>query len=171
MSPCTYSHIHVFTYSVLCALPHSLSVVCSVGDVSSGRDLLETMFAANPKILPNIRTVNTFLRGCLLAGERALAPYVNYSLTLDPPTSLSVSLSDSPLIHALTPSCLFSPSPWCVYTRIHNTVILFIPIHTHTQASCRTARRCWLTASPPLASRPTSAAGSTSSRYCARACA
>ena len=42
---------------------------CSVGDVSSARDLLETMFASNPKISPNIRTVNTFLRGCLFSGN------------------------------------------------------------------------------------------------------
>lgn len=40
-----------------------------VGDIASGRRLLEEMFAANPKVMPNVRTVNTFLRGCLLAGH------------------------------------------------------------------------------------------------------
>jgi pentatricopeptide repeat protein len=41
----------------------------SVGNIAAARQLMEDMFAANPKVMPNVRTVNTFLRGCLLAGS------------------------------------------------------------------------------------------------------
>ena len=41
---------------------------CSIGDINSAVQLFSDMDNAKPKVLPNIRTLNTFFRGCLLAG-------------------------------------------------------------------------------------------------------
>jgi len=41
---------------------------CSEGDLSSALNLIDEMESANPPVLPNIRTVNTYLRGCVTTG-------------------------------------------------------------------------------------------------------
>jgi pentatricopeptide repeat protein len=40
----------------------------SVGDLDSCDDIMRDMLKANPPIAPNIRTINTYLRGCLWCG-------------------------------------------------------------------------------------------------------
>ena len=42
---------------------------CAEGDIENALMLLTEMDSAKPPIKPNIRTINTFLRGCLIAGS------------------------------------------------------------------------------------------------------
>ena len=41
----------------------------SIGDIKSCLELIKHMMNQNPKVLPNIRTINTFLRGCVFTGN------------------------------------------------------------------------------------------------------
>jgi pentatricopeptide repeat protein len=40
----------------------------SIGDIASSLKLFQDMSSANPRVIPNIRTINTFLRGCVTTG-------------------------------------------------------------------------------------------------------
>jgi hypothetical protein len=48
----------------------------SNGDTLHNLEILEGMWLSNPKIVPNIRTINTFLRGCIISGSVIEADYV-----------------------------------------------------------------------------------------------
>ena len=41
---------------------------CRAGDLLGGMEVLRAMLERRPPVLPNVRTVNTLLRGCLLVG-------------------------------------------------------------------------------------------------------
>jgi pentatricopeptide repeat protein len=41
---------------------------CGDGDLTAALRLIDDMEAAEPQVLPNIRTANTYLRGCLIFG-------------------------------------------------------------------------------------------------------
>lgn len=41
----------------------------SIGDIKSCLELVKHMMNQNPKVLPNIRTINTILRGCVFTGN------------------------------------------------------------------------------------------------------
>ena len=41
---------------------------CRAGDLQGGLEVLRSMLERRPPVLPNVRTVNTLLRGCLLVG-------------------------------------------------------------------------------------------------------
>lgn len=41
---------------------------CGCGDIDNAFELFSYMEAVKPPVIPNVRTINTFLRGCLLAG-------------------------------------------------------------------------------------------------------
>lgn len=41
---------------------------CRAGDLQGGLEVLRAMLERRPPVLPNVRTVNTLLRGCLLVG-------------------------------------------------------------------------------------------------------
>ena len=42
---------------------------CSIGDMMSCDGIIRDMVKANPRIAPNIRTINTYMRGCLMTGS------------------------------------------------------------------------------------------------------
>lgn len=42
---------------------------CSEGDIVRSVQLFEEMDKSNPAVVPNIRTINTFLRGCVTTGD------------------------------------------------------------------------------------------------------
>ena len=42
---------------------------CSEGDIGRSLQLFEEMDKTNPRVVPNIRTINTFLRGCVNTGD------------------------------------------------------------------------------------------------------
>ena len=46
-----------------------------IGDVSKSIELLKMMKDAKPQVMPNVRTLNTFLRGCIVAGAVHEAEY------------------------------------------------------------------------------------------------
>lgn len=41
---------------------------CNAGDLASAKSLLQQMVSRRPPVLPNLRTANTFLRGCVRVG-------------------------------------------------------------------------------------------------------
>lgn len=41
---------------------------CQAGDIASALNVFTAMDTAKPPVVPNIRTMNTFFRGCLLSG-------------------------------------------------------------------------------------------------------
>ena len=42
---------------------------CSEGDIARSVQLFEEMDKSHPPVVPNIRTINTFLRGCVITGD------------------------------------------------------------------------------------------------------
>ena len=42
---------------------------CSEGDIARSVQLFEEMEKSHPPVVPNIRTINTFLRGCVITGD------------------------------------------------------------------------------------------------------
>ena len=46
---------------------------CRLGEVTAGVAVLEGMLARRPPVWPNVRTINTLLRGCLVSGDVSLA--------------------------------------------------------------------------------------------------
>eukprot|EP00929_Paragymnodinium_shiwhaense_P048428 TRINITY_DN24486_c0_g1_i1.p1 TRINITY_DN24486_c0_g1~~TRINITY_DN24486_c0_g1_i1.p1 ORF type:complete len:717 (+),score=216.87 TRINITY_DN24486_c0_g1_i1:182-2332(+) len=63
---------------------------CRLGDVAGGAALLEDMVHQRPPVMPDMRSINTFLRGCLRVGDIAAAERVfgksqhKWGLTPDP---------------------------------------------------------------------------------------
>lgn len=64
---------------------------CGVGKIDTALKILDDMIGAKPKVMPNIRTINTFLRGCVFAGSLKLAeeifPRINHEFRLTPDIS------------------------------------------------------------------------------------
>lgn len=60
-------------------------------DINNAKKLLATMIASKPPVLPNIRTVNTFLRGCVMAGAIVEADQVVYRMKKDYQVTADVS--------------------------------------------------------------------------------
>lgn len=64
---------------------------CGAGDIQAARQIFDDMIQSRPKVKPNIRTINTFLRGCVLTGSLPLAeeifPRINHEFQLTPDIS------------------------------------------------------------------------------------
>lgn len=62
-----------------------------IGDVSSSLTLLASMRTVQPKLVPNVRTLNTFLRACIVAGEPEEASTIFAQMTRDSKVAPDVS--------------------------------------------------------------------------------
>ena len=58
---------NVVTYTAL------IKGMCSLGNLRGAENLLTQMSAHRPPLLPNLRTINTLLRGCVRMGDVDLA--------------------------------------------------------------------------------------------------
>jgi pentatricopeptide repeat protein len=61
------------------------------GNIPASMQLLKDMDIAKPKVIPNIRTLNTFLRGCIVAGAVSEATQVFTDITKTHKLSADVS--------------------------------------------------------------------------------
>ena len=84
---------------------------CSGGDLNQAKKILNDMLTASPKIIPNIRTINTFLRGCVLVGAlqdaEEIFPRIQHEFSLTPDISsweyLVILLSQGLLLDKVFP--------------------------------------------------------------------
>lgn len=53
----------------------------SIGDIAGALKIFDDMAAAKPKLIPNVRTFNTFLRGCVMTGSIDLADKMILQMT------------------------------------------------------------------------------------------
>jgi pentatricopeptide repeat protein len=64
---------------------------CGQGDIQSSKRVIQDMLSARPKVIPNIRTINTFLRGCVLAGAlqeaEEIFPRIQHEFNVTPDIS------------------------------------------------------------------------------------
>jgi pentatricopeptide repeat protein len=65
----------------------TMKTLCANGDVPTAVHLWDQMYAASPPVVPNVRTLNTILRGCLISGDFSTAKKVWASARESRPTT------------------------------------------------------------------------------------